>query len=69
MKNKLNYKMAIGLGVVLYLISRFGFSNTNQLGMLSQTAVAMLQVAGVGLFIVGLYRWNKKIKERAKTIK
>lgn len=69
MKNKLNYKVAIGLGVVLYLISRFGFSDTNNLGMLGQTIAAMLQISGIYLFIVGLYRWNKKIRERAKTVK
>lgn len=53
----LNCKIATGLGVVLYLISRFSFGGV------------IFEVAGISLFVVGLYRWNKEMREKAKAKK
>ena len=47
-------KMATGLGFVIYLINRFFIGG------------AILEVAGIALFVVGLYRWNKELRAKTK---
>jgi hypothetical protein len=57
----LSGKKATGLGLGLYLISRFVFGGDSG-DMLIMTLTAMLELAGVVLFIGGLYRWYKETK-------
>lgn len=55
----LSGKKSTVIGIILYLLSRLVGGED----ILIITIVAMFEIAGIWLFVGGLFRWNKEVKQ------